>query len=538
MQASNAEFAQRFAEIVGPEHADFDAESLSRAFPSTGPSAHAPAGVVRPGSREQVVALVKAARLFGVALYPISRGRNWGYGDAAPSGPGQVIVDLSRLNQIRKIDERLAYAVIEPGVTQGELAAALEERGDKLWFDATGAGPGASIVGNVLERGFGHTAYGDRVRSVCGLEVVLGDGAVVRTGFSAVRESAVGAVYPYGIGPYLDGLFTQSGFGIVTEMTVWLMPAPDRFAAVVCQLNRHGDIGDFVDRLRALRLDGTLTSVVHVANDLRILSGRMRYPEERAGGRTLLPAALRNEICRDLNIAPWAFSAALYGDRAQVRAAWRRVRAALKGLDCRIHLVDDRKIAWGRGAAALLGFTSLGKRLRDQLNQIGPAVSLLKGKPVDAFLAGAYWRSDREPEPGAGFDPARDGCGLLWLGPVLPATGEDVRRLLDTVEPVFAAFGFDMLLTLSSVTARSLSAIMTVSFRKSDPAEAERAANCYRELVAATARAGYPAYRASSQMMDAVTGDNRAFWQTVSAVKGALDPDGLIAPGRYSFPKS
>ena len=534
MSTSTADIAERFAAIAGADHVEFDPDRLARAFPTTAPKAHTPVGVVRPAGTAQVVALVKAALGLGVPLYPISGGRNWGYGDAAPPTAGQVVVDLARMNRIRHIDEPLAYAIIEPGVTQGALAEALGARGDTLWFDATGAGPDASIVGNVLERGFGHTAYGDRLRAVCGLEVVLGDGSLVRTGFSGVAGSAVGAVFPYGTGPFLDGLFTQSAFGIVTEMTIWLMPAPERFCAAVFQLERHDQIFQLVERLRALRLDGTLRTTVHIANDLRLISGRMRYPDDRTGGETPLPANVRAELCRELDVAPWTFSAALYGDRAQIRAAKRRLKAVLRGLDGRLHFVTDRKLAWGRAAATLTGFTAIGRRFRDRLGQIEPAIGLLKGKPNRAFLPGAYWRAASEAQDPGRLDPARDGCGLLWYGPVLPATAEDLTRFLDLAEPVFAAFGFDLLLTLSSVTERSLSAVMTIAFRREDAGECDRAAACYRELVEVTTRAGYPGYRANSQMMDAVVHKNEAYWRMVGRIKDALDPGGIIAPGRYS----
>ena len=296
MSPNPRDLHERLAEIVGPDHVDTDPGRMADLFPSTYPEAHLPLGIVRPDSADDVAAIVTAAGELGVSLYPISRGRNWGYGDACPTSDKAVVLDLGRMNRIRHIDEDLAYAVIEPGVTQGQLAQALEERG--LWFDSTGAGPEASIVGNVMERGFGHTAYGDRIRTVSGMEVVLADGSRLRTGFGDVKGSAVGAVFPYGIGPYLDGMFTQSAFGIVTEMTIWLMPKPTHFAAAICQVRRDEDIFELIERLRPLRLDETLRNIVHIGNDLRLISGAMRYPYDRAEGQTPLPEGLRQSLDR------------------------------------------------------------------------------------------------------------------------------------------------------------------------------------------------------------------------------------------------
>src|SRR3546814_6231657 len=81
-----------------------------------------------PATQAEVVAAVKTAAQHCVPLYPISRGKSWGYGDACPVTAGNVILDLSRMNRIREVDPALAYAVIEPGVTQGQLSEHLRAR--------------------------------------------------------------------------------------------------------------------------------------------------------------------------------------------------------------------------------------------------------------------------------------------------------------------------------------------------------------------------------------------------------------------------
>src|SRR5262249_33621177 len=142
-----------------------------------------------------------------------------------------VLVDLGRLNQIVDFDEELAYVTLEPGVTQGQLIAFLREQKSTLWMDATGAGLDCSIIGNTLERGFGHTPMGDHCANASALEVVLPNGECVETGFGRFPGAKAGALGRWGLGPSLDGLFSQSNLGIVTRMTVWLMPAPESFQA-------------------------------------------------------------------------------------------------------------------------------------------------------------------------------------------------------------------------------------------------------------------------------------------------------------------
>jgi len=160
--------------------------------------------------------VVRRAGAAGVPVYPISTGRNWGYGDACAPVGGCVLLELSRMDRIVEVNVPLAYAVVEPGVTQGQLARHLEESGLPLVLDATGAGPDTSIIGNVAERGFGHTAYGDRFAHALCFEAVLADGSVVTTGFGSYEGARAAHLYKWGIGPVLDGVLTQSSLAVIT----------------------------------------------------------------------------------------------------------------------------------------------------------------------------------------------------------------------------------------------------------------------------------------------------------------------------------
>ena len=118
-------------------------------------------------------------------MWTVSTGRNFAYGGAAPRLPGSVVLDLQRMNRIIEVNETLAYALVEPGVSYFDLYAYLRSNGYKLWVDPPAAGWG-SVIGNTLERGFGYTAYGDHAADQCGMEVVLANGDVVRTGMGAI----------------------------------------------------------------------------------------------------------------------------------------------------------------------------------------------------------------------------------------------------------------------------------------------------------------------------------------------------------------
>jgi len=527
---------QAMARVVGQDMLLYGDAVLARYGRSTATRATLPLAVVLPASQAEVVALLRIASAFQVPVYPISTGKNWGYGDACAATSGQLIMELSRMNRIVSVDAELAYAVIEPGVTQQQLADYLRAQRLDLWMDCTGAGPDTSLMGNILERGFGHSPYGNRLQHVSGMRVVLAHGEVLDTGFGHYPQARATHLFPYGLGPFLDGMFTQSNFGVVTRIGLWLMPRAACVNHFLCKVPRHADIGAVIDALRPLRLDGTLRSIVHVGNDLRVLSGAGQFPRAQAPGQSRLPDALRAELRRAAGIGAWTVSGALYGSRAQVAAARQSVRQALKHTAARTSFLDDTRLRLGELLGRVLGGTAMGRRLRARV-ALGEALfAMNRGQPHGRFLAGAYWRR-REGLP-AGFprqaDPARDACGMQWISPVLPLRGADVLALHALVDPLFRRHGFDLLITFSMVNERALAGVITLAYDKDDPDEMERAHACYTDTFAALMAAGYIPYRVGAQSMAALDPAGDVYWKTVARLKAALDPDGIIAPGRYA----
>ena len=81
-----------------------------------------------------------------------------------------------------------------------------------------------SVVGNFLENGAPTCRIAQDMAAYCGMEVVLANGEVMRTGMGAMPNNRSWHVYKRSLGPTLDQLFMQSNFGIVTKLGVWLMP--------------------------------------------------------------------------------------------------------------------------------------------------------------------------------------------------------------------------------------------------------------------------------------------------------------------------
>src|SRR4051794_12551679 len=189
--------------VVGAEHVSTSADALRAAERSTFSTDFRIPGIVFPGTREEVQECLRIATRFRVPVYPISSGKNWGYGSRVPAADGCVLLDLRRMNRILDFSEELAYVTVEPGVTQAQLFEFLKQRNSRLWMDATGASPECSMIGNTMERGFGHTPYGDHFAHSCGLEIVLPSGDVIDTGFARFPGAKAAALHRWGVGPTL-----------------------------------------------------------------------------------------------------------------------------------------------------------------------------------------------------------------------------------------------------------------------------------------------------------------------------------------------
>lgn len=522
---------------VGDEHVQVDLDTRLFWSRSTLSEGTVPRAIVRPRCTSEVQAVMRAANRHGLTVHPISTGRNWGYGDACAVTAGQIILDLKRMDRILEVNADLAYVTVEPGVTQGQIVEHLESREIPLWMDATGAGPHTSLIGNTLERGFGHTPHGDRFAHCCGLEVVLPDGRLLRTGFGHYQNAQAAEVYPYGVGPYLDGIFTQSNLGVVTRMTFWLMPKPEVFKAFVFFAEREDDLGPLVEALRPLRQRGTLRTPIHIGNDLRLVSMNQSYPWQAMNGQTPLSPKVRDELRRAHGVWAWTGTGALFGSKAEVAAAEKEVRRALanvRGMK-RLVFLDDRKLRWIETAQALLERFGWGKRTAPMVAKVKTVYELLKGRSPEKCVQGGLWRVRRGAKESRidSPNPLDHGAGFYWISPVLPMAAEHVDKVNGLAERVLNDHGFDYQVTFTLLNGRALCAVITVSFDKRNAEEAKKARACHDALLDALLAAGYPPYRAGNHSMKKLGATSTNFFDITAQLKAALDPNGVLSPGHY-----
>ncbi len=519
----------QWTSLLGADHVIVDERSRTAAETATFATTQTVSAIIRPANREELQECVRVANRFRIPVYPVSSGKNWGYGSRVPLAHASVLIDLSRMNRILDFNENLAYVTVEPGVTQRQLFQFLQARESRLWMDATGSSPDCSLIGNAVERGFGHTPYGDHFAQVCGFEVILPTGAAAETGFCRFPRAQAGAVYRWGAGPALEGLFSQSNLGIVTRMTIWLMPAPEHFEAFFFQCNGDEQLAPLIEALRPLRLQGILRSTVHIANDYKVLAGIQQYPWQETCGETPLRPDLMAGFRSRLKFGAWSGSGGLYGTRGQVAEARRALRKALKGRVDRLQFLDDKRLAFASRFARLYQFMT-GWDLSKTLDLARPVYGLLKGVPTEQPLASAYWR--KKSVPPSNPDPDRDGCGLLWYAPIAPMEGQHVEVVASIAHRVLLEHGFEPAISMTLITERVVACVISICYDRREPGQDDQAMACYRHLQRELTERGYYSYRLGLQSMSEMNGPD-GYGALVRAIKHAVDPNGVLAPGRY-----
>src|SRR5215813_954357 len=167
-----------------------------------------PSAVAFPTSTEQVVAIVKLANKYGLPF--VARGAGTGLSGGALALDGGIVIEMCRMNKILEIDYVNQRAVVQPGLVNLHLSLAVADAGYYYAPDPSSQGS-CTIGGNVAENSGGpHTLkYGVTTNHVLGLEVVLPNGEVIRTGARHWDKP----------GYDLSGLFvgSEGTLGVVTE---------------------------------------------------------------------------------------------------------------------------------------------------------------------------------------------------------------------------------------------------------------------------------------------------------------------------------
>src|SRR5262249_46862662 len=247
-----------------------------------------------------------------------------------------------------------------------------------------------------------------------------------------------------------------------------------------------------------------------------------QYPWQAAGGKTPLAGPLLEKLRHEMRIGAWNGSGALYGTKAQVKEARRLLSRALAAHPHRLQFLDERKLALADRFSGLYQMLT-GWNLKRTLSVLRPVYGLMKGIPTDRPLASTYWRKRMPPPPN--MDPDRDGCGLLWCSPVAPNDGRHAKLITSLASEIILRHGFEPMISLTVLTDRTLSCILSLGYDRDVPGEDARAAACHRELVESLAARGYYPCRLGIGAMNTM-GQPAEYRNLLGALKQVLDPNG------------
>ncbi|WP_447763620.1 FAD-binding oxidoreductase [Pseudomonas reinekei] len=532
---------QAFAGVVGKEWVFVEDEDLFPYRDSYSPLRDTPedrsaSAAVAPGSVEEVQAVVRLADKHRIPLYTISTGKNLGYGGSAPNHGGSVVLDLKRMNRIIEVSESNGYAIVEPGVSYFDLYNYIQERGLKVWLDVADPGWG-SVVGNALDHGVGHTLsrFRNHFDSHCGMEVVLANGEVVRTGMGALPGSQTWGQFKMGMGPILDGIFSQSNFGVVTKMGIWLMPAPEAFMHGMVMAARYDDLHAVVELLKYVENTGLASGAPEMGSPLLGISNYTKHlvdafyegpPQLQKQHADLIAkasvgySAELQKYGQDNNIPYWVLNLKFYGPPKVIQAQWEAVQElaakSIKGVRFQAGQIqsDPRK--------ASAEWTVYPQDV---------------GVPnMDFFGMGT--RAGGNPHPMRGH---------MWFSPVIPQTAQGILEANRVFEEAYRTLPALQNVPIWNLRPFALPApfferafLFIVGFPITDDAAMNKASiKAYRTLLDIGAQHGWGEYRCHPEFQDQAMGlysyNNNSLLRLNEVIKDAIDPNGILSPGRYGI---
>ena len=497
-------FLNHVGQLIGSQWVDTREDTLTRYGEHTLPAKpRRPDAVLFPESTQQVRDIVLAANQFGVKLYPISTGNNIGLGSRAPGHEGQVVLDLGyRMNKILEINEQTCYAELQPGVSFTMLQEELQRRGDKLMMSATSGPPHGGVLGNAMDRGAGYGPYFDHFGMLCGMEVVLGNGDIIRTGDGSLDNENLPNwhVSKFSFGPALDGLFAQSNYGIVTRVGIWLMPRPPVAKSFHFVFPDDDDIEQIIDLCRPLKLSNFVPSLFRISNDLYSLAPEDKNTEYSPANKNSYSDGARQALQKRHGLGAWQVSGMFYGaSDAVIAPMLERVRA---------HFERSGKARYIAHEEAL------------SIPVLNIAIDSMSGRSSTQELGMLQWRP---------------GGGNSWFLPGTPMVGKQALELDHLGRAIFAKHGMDYIV-MHVASARFARGLHVLVWNKDDSDENARANACYEELSVEFAKRGVGVGRAPVDYhelhMDLIMPSLR---KVFSELKKALDPNGVISPGKYGI---
>jgi 4-cresol dehydrogenase (hydroxylating) len=285
------------------------------------------------------------------------------------------------------------------------------------------------------------------------------------------------------------------------------MPTPETFMAVDIGVPRFEDLEALIEGLRPLRVDGTIESAAFIGEAL----GAAAHAGPRApwyDGAGVAPESVVHKVMDELGIGRWTLFFGLYGSEARVKADFAAVEkafASIPGVDIR--------------AATYAGDTA-----EDDVHPFHRTRAGIPGMHAEHLTE---WRERR---PGTGSHTG--------FSPVLPLRGRDAIRAAERIRARVEEYGFDYMGAFHA-GQRYLNHVVELIWDGADPEQVRAIRELFAVLITDAAAEGHGEYRTHLAFMDLVARqfdfNDHALLRTQETIKDALDPNGVLAPGKQGI---
>ncbi len=438
-----------------------------------------PMAVVKPTQVEHLRTLLALAKEHQLTLTLKEAGLNVG-GLSLPAHRG-VVVDCSGMNRILSVDEENMVAVLEPGVSFGQLKDHLDQNHPSLCLGFTTAPPRVSVLGNALMDGHTNLAlhHGPTSEWIHGLEVLLPDGTLCKTGAWALTKT------PFGRPPLpdLSGLFvgTYGTLGVVTKVAVALQRAPAHRKRYFVLVKDRNVCFTLMKRLNGIGLFDDLGGMSWATGKMLfgVMHPREKDPEE-----------------------PHMFA---YVDLSAMTP---------KEMDLKYQAFDDALFHLRRQGAQLEGPIAV-----EDLIALDPSFARYASFPMTLdFLI------------------EHPGEGLTFVGCFGPVSRLEAAAALG--EQVYEKHGAPPVYVSRFMKHGHYAVLHHVAtFHRNDPRERSRARKLNIDLVKAMFKEGYLMYKTPDWAFTEVYNHHLdpGFAALYKTLRATLDPDGLLNPDRLPF---
>ena len=227
----------------------------------------------------------------------------------------------------------------------------------------------------------------------------------------------------------------------------------------------------------------------------------------------------------------WMGFGVIHCKRSMIRSLRASVRQYLKPLTSRLIFVNSRRLRLLKQLCRVTPSWLSGK-LAEPVDRFQHLLEIVNGEPRGLELQLVYRHVPYNPTK-LSMDPIKDGVGVIWYAPAIPLKGAIVDQMVEMIKGTLEKYSFEQALSITTLSEKCSMGVIPIIYKRPD--ENQRAHQCFDELWQRGVEIGCHPYRINIAAMRKLTkGQDSTFWHTVAEIKSALDPAGILSPGRYA----